>query len=149
MRIVVFLLALISLPVAAEDCLGESEAIFGLIAAKWAVNEGIENDPKGFEGEKWLYIWGASGSAFDEKRIPEDRAKSMARLVAENDFSDNPEVEVNIFEDYWYLSCELKKEGRSAVPLGDIAKANLLECWNTVASRKEFQSCLLPLIKKS
>ena len=149
MRALVFLIALVSFPASAQDCEAESEEFFNLVAAKWAVNDGIENDPKSFDGEKWLYIWGGAGLALEEKNVSEKRAQRMARLVAENDFSTNPEVEVNIFEDYWYLSCELEKKGHEVVPLVEIKKRSLIECWNTVASREEFQGCLTPLIKKS
>ncbi len=149
MRVFVFLIALVSFPAFAQDCGAESEAFFNLVATKWAVNDSIENDPKSFEGEKWRYIWGSAGSALEEKNVSGKRAQKMVRLVAENDYSNNPEVEVNIFEDYWYLSCELEKNGHEAVPLVEIEKRSLIECWNTVASREEFQRCLTPLVKRS
>lgn len=149
MRVLVFLISLVSFPLFAQDCEAESEAFINLVATKWAVNDRIENDPKSFEGEKWLYIWGGAGSSLEEKNVSKKRAQRMARLVAENDYSNNPEVEVNIFEDYWYLSCELEKKGHEAAPLAEIEKRSLIECWNTVASREEFQGCLMPLIKRS
>lgn len=149
MRVIILLIALFSLPAKAQDCLGESEVFFNIVAAKWAVNAGIANDPDSFDGEKWLYIWGGSGSKFEENKVSEETAKAMARLVADNDFSKNPEVEVNIFEDYWYLSCETKKKGESVNPLRDIAKDSLVDCWNAASSREDFQSCLMPLVNES
>ncbi|MFQ3219887.1 MAG: hypothetical protein ACI96W_002254 [Paraglaciecola sp.] len=149
MRFIILLIALFALPAQAQDCLGESEVFFNIVAAKWAVNTGIANDPDSFDGEKWLYIWGGAGSIFEEKKISDKTAKAMARLVAENDFSENPEVEVNIFEDYWYLSCKTKINGGSVNPLKDIAKDSLIDCWNAASSREDFQSCLTPLVNES
>lgn len=149
MRFIILLTALFALPAQAKDCLGESELFFYIVAAKWAVNSGIAKDPGSFDGEKWLYIWGSTGSKFEEKTISDSTAKAMARLVAENDFSENPEVEVNIFEDYWYLSCKTKINGGSVNPLKDIAKDSLIDCWNAASSREDFQSCLTPLVNES
>ncbi|MEX1220480.1 MAG: hypothetical protein WEA82_00035 [Idiomarina sp.] len=149
MRVIVFLLVMMPFSTMAQDCLSESEAFFGLVAAKWAVNEGIEKHPEKFDNEKWLYIWAGNGSVFKKKNISEGKGKSMARMVAKNDFSESPEVEVNIFEDYWYLSCEINKKGDRVIPLEEIAKDSLLDCWSAASSRSEFQSCLLPLVKLS
>ncbi|MDC8831352.1 hypothetical protein [Alteromonas gilva] len=147
--LVLFTISMLSVSVKADDCMVESEAFFKIIAAKWSVNRGIANEPAAFSDEKWLYIWAASKSAYAEKNIQDSTAKAMAKLVAQNDFSNNPQVEVNIFEDYWYLRCKLNSEGSRFYPLNTIAKDKLIGCWENASSRAGFQACLKPLIKAS
>lgn len=120
-----------------------------LVAVKWGVNSNIEKSPDQYKEEKWQYIHSLGQEFFKKGKISEESSIEISKLLADNNFSENPEVEVNIFEDYWYLSCRASKKGLGSNPLSEISKDALLECWNTVSSRKEFQRCLTPIVNKS
>lgn len=140
---------LLSTNVYADSCMKEANQFLELVAVKSAVSSNIENSPDQFKEENWQYIHALGKDLFKKGKFTEEAAVTASKLLASNDFSDNPEVEVNIFEDYWLLSCRGKKKNIELNALPDISKDSLLECWNSASSRKEFQKCLTPLIYQS
>lgn len=132
-----------------DQCVTESDLFLELVASKWAIREAIENSPEEYDLEKWQYLLHMKSEPFEKADVSEINQKKISVLLFDNNFSDNPEIEVNIFEDYWLISCRREKDGDNSRPLHEIKVEFLLECWNTVGSRKEFQACLLPLISHS
>lgn len=132
-----------------EQCVAESDLFLELVASKWAVREAIENAPEEYDLEKWQYLLNLKSDAFEKAGVSEVNQKTISVLLFDNNFSDNPEIEVNIFEDYWLISCRRENDGDKSRPLHEIKVESLLGCWNTVESREEFQACLLPLISLS
>lgn len=149
MRIITAIFLLMSTHVYADSCMKEANQFLELVGVKWGVNSTIEGNPEKYNEEKWEYIHSLGKEFFKKGKINEEKSVEISKLLASNSFSENPEVEVNIFEDYWYLSCSASKNGKESNSLADISKDSLLECWNTASSRKEFQKCLSPLVHKS
>lgn len=149
MRIIAAIFLLVSTHTYAGSCMKEADQFMELVAVKFGVNSNLEKNPEQYKEEKWSYIHALGKEYFKKGKINKENAIEISKLLAKNNFSENPEVEVNIFEDYWYLSCNASKKGVESNPLSGISKEALLECWNTVSSRKEFQECLTPLVIKS
>lgn len=148
MKIITAILLFISSHAYADPCMREANQFLELVGVKWGVNSNIEKSPEQYKEEKWEYIHSLGKDYFKKGKINSENAIEISKLLANNNFSENPEVEVNIFEDYWYLSCKYSKKGIESNLLSEISKDALLECWNTVSSRKEFQKCLTPLVNK-
>lgn len=148
MKSVYALLLFFSAQVYADSCSKESDYFIELVGVKWGVNSNIEKNPDQYKEEKWQYIHSLGKDIFKKAKFNEEDAIAISKLLANNNFSENPEVEVNIFEDYWFLSCGEMKNGLKSIPLSDIPKDSLLECWNQASSRKEFQKCLTPLVRQ-
>ena len=148
MKLLFTLLLFFSAQAYSDSCSKESNYFIELVGVKWGVNSNIEKNPGQYEDEKWQYIHSLGKDIFKKAKINEEVEIVISKLLANNNFSKNPEVEVNIFEDYWLLSCREMKKGFKSTPLSDIPKDSLLECWNKASSRKEFQICLTPLVRQ-
>ncbi len=98
--------------------------------------------------EAWQYQLLLNGESLSQLGVSSEKQEDMARSIMGLNYSDNPEVEVNIFEDYFFLTCEMEKRGEAYLPLKEISKEALVQCWETVASREQFQACLTPLLKQ-
>lgn len=146
MKFICVLLFLMSSTVYADSCMNESKQFFDLVAVKWGVNSSIEKSPNDYKKEKWEYILSLGNEAFKKGKFDKKTSIAVSKVIAENNFSDNPEVEVNIFEDYWLLSCRRTKIGKESKELSKIPKERLLACWNSASSRKDFQNCIDPLL---
>jgi len=146
MKIYCIILFLFSANVHADVCMKESKLFFDLVAVKWGVSSNMNEKPEKYNDEKWEYIYSGGQKIFKKGRVSEEKSIKISKIIATNDFSNNPEVEVNIFEDYWLLSCRNLKKEIESTPLSNIPKGALLECWGSVSSRKEFQACLGPLL---
>lgn len=149
MKILSVMFLFMSVHVYANSCMNEANQFMELVAVKWGVNFNLEKNPGQYKEEKWRYIHSLGEEFFKKGKISEENSVEISKVLASNNFSENPEVEVNIFEDYWYLSCKAAKKGIVPNPLSEISKDSLLGCWNTASSRKEFQKCLTPLVNKS
>ena len=148
MKFVYALFLLMSAQVYADSCMKEANNFIELVGVKWGVNSSIEKSPDQYKEEKWQYIHSIGKEIFKKGKFSEENAIEVSKLLANNDFSENAEVEVNIFEDYWLLSCREIKKGFKPKLLSDIQKDSLLKCWNSASSRAEFQKCINPLVSQ-
>lgn len=137
---------LISSSVHADSCSRQSEQFLELVAVKLGVVSSIKKSPDSYKDEKWTYIHSLAADAFKKGNFDKETSRTVSKLLADNDFSDNPEVETNIFEDYWFLSCRNSKKGKNSKALSKISKPKLIKCWDDASSRKEFQKCVGPLM---
>src|SRR5690554_4139187 len=139
---------LMSSTVHADTCSRQSEQFLDLFAVKWGVSSSIKEAPDRYRDEKWTYIHSLADKAFEKGKFDKEASITVSKLLPDNDFSDNPEVETNIFEDYWLLSCRSSKKGKDSKELSKISKPELIKCWDAASSRKEFQKCIAPLLYK-
>jgi hypothetical protein len=127
---------------AAERCQEISDIVAAAVVSKPKMIEVLrKNRQKGTLGEAWRYDWFANAQELDKLRVPTAEQEYMFRTIYTLSFSKNLEVDMDIFRDYFYLSCKRKERGLSTIPLESIPKASLVHCWDTVANRAQFQAC--------
>jgi hypothetical protein len=137
-----------SVVLADDDCQRQADFVLDMVAAKPGVLVAVEEARKDNRTvEAWQYQLLVNGESLTELGVSSEKQEEMAKSITSLNYSDNPEVEVNIFEDYFFLTCEMEKRGEAYRPLREISENALLQCWETVASREEFQECLAPLIQ--
>lgn len=146
MKFLYVLLLFTSSQACADACSKESKLFLELVAVKFAVLANIQKTPENHTEAKWRYINTLGQDIFKKAKLDDAKATAISKLLADNDFSSKPEVEINIFEDYWLLSCKNQLKGVPSTPLHQIAKDALVKCWDAAAARKEFQVCLAPRV---
>jgi hypothetical protein len=133
--------------VAAERCQEISDIVAAAVVAKPKIVDQLKKKPeKGTLGKPWRYLWFANTEQLDALRMPSDEQQYMFKTIGTLSFSKKLEVDMDIFRDYFYLRCKRKEQGLSTIPLASIPAASLTHCWDTVASRPQFQACMEKLV---
>ena len=129
-------------------CQKRADVVFDMVAARHAIKTTLEKEPvDGPTGEPWRYQLFLHGKALTKSGASAQKQEEIAKSVMEVSFSENPEIETDIFTEYYFLTCRGEKDGVAYVPLKEVSKEAMLYCWNTVGSRKEFQACVEPAIR--
>jgi hypothetical protein len=132
---------------AADRCQQISDVVAQAAAMKSTLVEQLKKHPQqGTLGEPWRYFALVHGSDLDKLRVPPDEQRYIFQTVATLHFSSKPEVDFDIFREYFYLRCKRQERGLSTVPLASIPAASLSRCWETVGSRPQFQACMETLL---
>ncbi len=127
---------------AAERCQEISDIVAASVVSKPKMIEVLRKNPqKGTLGEAWRLDWFASTQQLDKLRVPTAEQEYMFRTIYALSFSNNLEIDMDIFRDYFYLRCKRKERGLSSRPLASIPAASLVHCWRTVSNRAQFQQC--------
>ena len=127
---------------AAEKCQEISDIAGQASIGKPAVVTQLQKNPqKGTLGEAWRHLWFVHYRKLQTMGIPEKEQQDIFKTIVALNFSKNPEVNYDIFRDYFYLRCKRKERGLSSVPLASIPAASLTHCWDTVTNRAQFQAC--------
>lgn len=131
----------------ADRCQQISDVVAQAAAMKPKLLEQMKKDPqKGTLGEPWRWFAFTLGRELDKLRVPQDEQHYIFKTVATLHFSNKAEVDFDILREYFYLRCQRKERGGSAVPLASIPAKSLTHCWDTVSSRPEFQACVEKLL---
>jgi hypothetical protein len=126
----------------ADKCQAISDIAGQATIAKPAIVATLKKKPeKGTLGEPWRYLWFIHGKDLDALGVSSEEQQSIFKTIGALNFSKNPEVNYDIFRDYFYLRCKRKERGLSSVPLESIPASSLTHCWDTVANRAQFQAC--------
>ena len=135
---------------AADRCQAISDIAGQSAIAKPAVVAELRKNPqKGTLGEPWRHLWFVHYKDLKALGIPETEQQEMFKTIVALNFSKNPEVNYDIFRDYFFLRCKRKERGQSTVPLASIPAALLTQCWDTVSARPQFQACMEKLLGAS
>jgi hypothetical protein len=127
---------------AAERCQELSDIAGQASITKPAVVAELQKNPqKGTLGEAWRHLWFVHLKKLEALGVPEKEQQDIFKTIVALNFSKNPEVNYDIFRDYFYLRCKRKERGLSSVPLASIPATSLTHCWDTVKNRTEFQAC--------
>ena len=141
---------LVSCPLAAvsaERCQAISDAVLKVAAGKPSVVASLKEKPQsGPMGEAWRYLKLIFASDFTELKVPEKDQDLIFKTIADLNYSDNPEVNADIFREYYFLSCKRAERQLATADLRSISAQALVGCWDTVSSRSEFLSCYEPLM---
>jgi hypothetical protein len=116
------------------------------IAKPAAVAQLKKNPQKGTLGEAWRLLWFIHYQDLETLGVPERDQQEIFKTIVALNFSNNPEVNYDIFREYFYLKCKRKERGLSSVSLSSIPAASLTGCWNSVANRSQFQVCVEKLM---
>jgi len=132
---------------AADKCQKIADVVFEEVASRAVVLDNLKKDPKeGPLGEPWRYLAFMFTDEMDKLKVPIEKQHEIARSVAGLTFSDNPEIETDIFTEYYYLTCKRETQGESSTPLASIDPKSLLSCWDSASSRADFQGCVGKLL---
>ncbi len=144
------LLATADSALAADKCQAISDVVGQAAIAKPAIVATLKKKPeKGTLGEPWRYLWFIHGKNLDALGVPSDEQQSIFKTIVALNYSNNIEVNFDIFREYYYLRCKRKERGLSTVPLASIPAKSLTHCWDTVGSRPQFQACMEKLLGES
>jgi hypothetical protein len=136
--------------IAEDKCQALSDIAGQAAIAKPATLAVLKKNPqKGTLGEPWRHLWFVHYQELKALGIPETEQQDLFKTIVALNFSKNPEVNYDIFREYYYLRCKRKERGLSTVPLASIPGASLTQCWDTVSSRPQFQACMEKLLGSS
>jgi hypothetical protein len=145
--IVLLVLVFVYTAFAAERCQQISDVVAQAAAMKPKLLEQLKKDPqKGTLGEPWRWFAFTLGGDLDKLHVPQAEQQYIFKTVATLHFSSKAEVDFDIFREYFYHRCKRKERGLSTRPLASIPAASLTHCWDTVASRPQFQACMEKLL---
>ena len=132
---------------ASDKCQKLADVVFEEVAVKPIVISTLKKEPKeGPLGEPWRNVAFLYAEKLDKLKVAVEKQHDIAKVVIGLTFSDNPEIESNIFTEYFYLTCKREEKGEASMPLTALAPDSLLACWNSASSRTEFQGCLGKLL---
>ena len=130
-----------------DRCQQISDIVAQAAAMKPKLLEQLKKEPqKGTMGEPWRWFAFTFGPELNKLKMPADQQQEIFKAVATLHFSSKAEVDFDIFREYFYLRCKRKERGLSTVPLASIPAKSLTQCWDTVSSRPQFQTCLEKLL---
>jgi len=144
----IFLLLAVGDPLlAADKCQAISDIVGQAAVAKPAIVATLKKTPKkGTLGEPWRYLWFIHGKDLDALGVSSEQQQYIFKTIVALNFSNNLEVNFDIFREYFYLQCKRKERGLPSVPLSTIPASSLTGCWNSVSNRSQFQVCVEKLM---
>ena len=145
--VVIAVLAIARTAFAADRCQQISDVVAEAAIVKPKLLEQLKNNPqKGTLGEPWRNLAFIFAEHLDKLGVSQNEQRHIFQAVTNLYFSSNPEVDYDILRDYFYLRCKRKERGLSTRPLASIPAGSLRHCWDTVASRPQFQACMEKLL---
>ncbi|MEY2536273.1 MAG: hypothetical protein QOG67_13 [Verrucomicrobiota bacterium] len=111
---------------ATDKCQELSDIVGGAAFAKPAMVTALKKNPaKGPLGEAWRMLHYLDSSQLDTLGVPSQRQEYIYKTIVALNVSKNPEVNYDIFREYFYLECKRKERGLSSVPLSAIPAPSL------------------------